>query len=127
MQTPEASPYLGNSYYQDDLWQSDPMHIASESVKAILDAMEEGNKSHMAKRCGLPQPTISRIARGAVVPSLDVLDAVAKAYGFEVWQLLVKGFDPKRPPCIRFLNGAEEALYLKFKQLRSEISELNHS
>lgn len=110
---------------QFDLWHYDFVHTAAKSIKAILDSLEEGNKSAMARRCNLPQPTISRIANMKVTPSLEVLETVASAYGFDAWQLLVPNFDPKSPPVLRYMNGAEESLYKKFKELRAELSHLD--
>ena len=106
-------------------WQYDFVHTASESVRAILDKIEEGNQSAMSRRSHVPQPTIGRIAKGVTVPDLENLEKIASAYGFDVWQLLVKGFDPKRPPVLRFMNGTEEALYLKFKEPRASLADLN--
>ena len=106
-------------------WQYDFVHTASESVRQILEKLEEGNQSSMSRKTNIPQPTIGRIAYGKTMPDLSKLETIASAYGFELWQLLVKGFDPIHPPVLRFMNGTEEALYRKFKELRASIAELN--
>ena len=110
---------------QLDLWHYHLMHIASDSVKAILDGLEDGNKSAMARKCKLPQPTLSRIANGRVTPSLEVLQVVASAYGFKVRQLRVQNFDPKNPPMLRSMSKSEEDLYLKIKELGRSLSNLS--
>jgi transcriptional regulator with XRE-family HTH domain len=107
------------------MWQDESMENASKSVAAILHALEDGNRSSMSRKTGHAQPVISRIVAGKVMPSLEVLDAIAKAYGFEVWQLLVKGFDPKHPPVLRYMSKSEEALYLKFQELRASMAEIS--
>jgi transcriptional regulator with XRE-family HTH domain len=112
------------NYIQIAIWQDDPMKNASKSVAAILNELEDGNRSAMSRKTGHAQPVISRIVAGKVVPSLDVLEAIAHSYEFEVWQLLVKDFDPKHPPVLRYMSTAEEALYLKFKELRSSMAEI---
>lgn len=93
-----------------DQWQSALMCTACESVSAILEKREDGNRLAMGKRCGLPQPTISRIVAKKVMPSLESLQAIATAYNFQVWQLLVPGFNPDEPPLLRTMSKAEEAL-----------------
>lgn len=79
----------------------------------------------MARKTGIPQPTIGRIKSGRTMPDIANLESIAKAYGFELWQLLVKGFDPKSPPALRYASQAEEMLYRKFKELQAELSRMN--
>lgn len=44
--------------------------------------------------------TVQRTLNGKTKPRVDTLGAVARAYGLEAWQLLIKEFDPEHPPVL---------------------------
>jgi transcriptional regulator with XRE-family HTH domain len=49
----------------------------------------------------VPRSTIDRIRKGEAASEFDKLEAIAKAFGLEVWQFLVPGLVPGQPPALR--------------------------
>lgn len=56
------------------------------------------NLTKLADDCGIGPGTASRIKERQTEVRLETIEAIAKKFGFEAWQLLVPGFDPKNPP-----------------------------
>jgi transcriptional regulator with XRE-family HTH domain len=42
------------------------------------------SQRELARRCGIPQPSISRIERGVVSPTVDTLERLLRACGMEL-------------------------------------------
>ena len=71
----------------------------------------------LAKAAKLGNGTVGRIRQGTVGCSVDSLEAIAGCFGLDAWQLLVEGLDPKNPPLVRGVSGAERELYDKLDAL----------
>lgn len=69
------------------------------------------------------QSTISRVLSGAQSPTLDVVHRLALTLGFEPWQMLVPGFEPKNPPLTKQEDEKLKALYKRFEVARQELAE----
>jgi transcriptional regulator with XRE-family HTH domain len=54
-------------------------------------------------------------------PSLELVAAIAKAFGLQAWQLLFPKFSPRNPPVLA-LTPEEEELTRKFEQLTAELA-----
>jgi transcriptional regulator with XRE-family HTH domain len=63
--------------------------------------------------------TIHRILKGSTPPALDTLEAIARAYDLQVWQLLAPNLDPTNPPVIP-LTETEEALYRRMRTVMQD-------
>lgn len=64
--------------------------------------------------------TVQRIAKGETPAELDNLEAIARAFDLEPWQLLVPGMDPSNPPVLQTPSHMERNLYARLKQLVAE-------
>ena len=93
-----------------------------ENIKRLVAEKAEGNQSEAARHSKVPQRTIGRIMNGEVSPTVDVIYRLATSYGYEAWQLLVPGFDPKKPPRIAIANGIKASLTEKLLQAAEEIA-----
>lgn len=73
-----------------------------------------------AKRAGytVDQKTVSRVLRAEVSVQLVTLEALARAFEVEPYQLLVPGLDPRNPQVLRRLSEAEERLYRALEEAR---------
>jgi transcriptional regulator with XRE-family HTH domain len=67
----------------------------SDRVRRLIEERDAGNKSAAARRCGINQPAMSRLANGATSPDLDTVRAIAQGYGVSLdW--LVTGGGPQQ-------------------------------
>lgn len=75
----------------------------------------------LAKKTGLGTGTISRLRNGSVNANLETLDAIAKAFDVEPWQLLVPGMDPNNTPVLQTAGDSERELYRQFKTIAKQV------
>jgi transcriptional regulator with XRE-family HTH domain len=59
-------------------------------------------------------------SRGEVSPRLDNLDKIARAMGYEGWQLMQENFDPTNRPT-RVLSASEAEWYRKVEDLYRQL------
>ena len=98
--------------------------ILRQNVQALMDS-KIGPTSQIAlhQKCGAAQATIGRILRpGGENPKLETVEAIAKAYGLEAWQLLIAGMDPKNPPVLAPASKEEREFWGRLRQLYQEVS-----
>lgn len=69
------------------------------------------------RKTGLAASTVGRALNGINAPDLDTVTTLAKAVGFQAWQLFVPTFEPSSPPFLPRLTEEERALYDKFRTL----------
>lgn len=75
----------------------------AENIRCLVE--QAGSQSALAKKCGVPQRTISRAMNAENATTVDTLNDLAKGLGMQPWQLLVSGLDPSNPPLL-FLQDA---------------------
>jgi transcriptional regulator with XRE-family HTH domain len=94
--------------------------IIATNAKAIRKRMKETQPqvADRAKARGyvLDQGTVSRIENRRLVPSIDVLEALAHGLDVEAWQLLVPGIDAKNLPVLREATPSERELWKRLQE-----------
>ena len=55
--------------------------------------------------------TIQRMVKEPTPLGLQAVDALARVYGLDAWQLLVPGMDPANPPVVRVISTHEAEVY----------------
>lgn len=72
-----------------------------ENMRTLRDAtrpgVHSGNRA-VAKAAGVGEGTVQRARTGDNNITVGALEALAKHYRLEAWQLLVPGLDPDNPP-----------------------------
>lgn len=88
--------------------------IFAENLTAAMAGrrMSQGAVSR-ATGGAIHQTTVGRHMKGEIAADLDSVEALAKAVGFDPWQLMFDGFDPSNPPIIPDLTEDERSLYDK--------------
>lgn len=71
------------------------------------------------EKVGVGEATIERMIKGKADVRLDSIEAVARGFGLQAWQLLVPDLDPRNPPV--YLSDGERDLYQRFRQLTRDI------
>lgn len=94
--------------------------VLAENVKALMDAnkMELGSQPKLAKAAKLDQTTVGRVLGAKHKVQIDTLEALARAFGVEPYQLLIPGLNARNPQVLRSLSPQEEALYKALEAAR---------
>ena len=99
--TPVKGPTVKSCQIRKRRPPSDSRQTLGENVIAAMVARfkDSNNKpGDMAKAAGLSLSAVQRIIYQDVGATIDSINALARAAGLDVWQLLVPGMDPRNPP-----------------------------
>jgi transcriptional regulator with XRE-family HTH domain len=104
----------------------DAAQALAEAVQNLLDyAADHGrpcsNLKALGKKAGIGASTIRRILDKTVSPSIDKVDAIAKAYGLQAYQLLIPDWKPSNPPVVPY-TATEKALYRAVDTIAKELA-----
>jgi transcriptional regulator with XRE-family HTH domain len=91
------------------------VEILARNLNALMEWRGTANR-RLATACGIGEGSIQRIRRGQAAATLTTIEAIAKHFGFEPWQLLIEDFDPRQPPHITMPSSAERELYERFRK-----------
>lgn len=104
--------------------------VLAENIQKLMDA-NPGLSSLVkvateAKRRGhaVSKNAVDTARKGTNAATIDSVDAIARAFEMEAWQLLVPGMNPKNPPVLNSVGETEDALYRKLGAVAKEIVEL---
>lgn len=88
------------------------------STLAIERATEENGEK-------VGHSTIDRAMKGKTNLSLDKIEAIARVFDLDPWQLLAPGLSPGNPPALKSVGAAEDDLYKKLSDLAKQITSLD--
>ena len=78
--------------------------IVSNNLVRLMRASEPLHTlEKLSERSAVSTSAISRTIRLETMPSIELLDKLATAFGLEAWQLLVDGLDPHNPQSLTTL------------------------
>lgn len=109
-----------SSRYRTRMARDNLKVVLWQSVQRLMDWRYGGeNLTRLANDCGIGPGTSSRLKEQKTEVRLQTIEALAKRFGFEAWQLLVPGFDPESPPRLgeHKLPGDEEELLRLYRNL----------
>ena len=118
----------GNAYGITDM---PARTIVSDNLQTLMDwkpslgstlAIERATERH---GCKVGKSTVDRMKHGTTPVNLDYLEAIAAVFGFDCWQLLVPGMDPRNPPTLRSIGQAEENIYRRMADLAAQVADLS--
>jgi plasmid maintenance system antidote protein VapI len=90
-------------------------HFAA-NVRRVIE--HEGlSVNGAATRWRVPVKTLEAIIKRQRTPTLETADALARAAGFALWQMIAANFDPANPPVLRAMSQAEAELYERMREL----------
>ena len=113
-------------------WEMDIRTVVAANVQTLMDYARDrgqpcGDQKSLAKKAGVSMSTVARIRKREVGGSIDVLEAIAKCYGLQAWQLLMPNLDPTNPP-VFCMTATERELYRNLKSSAATIAAIpNHS
>lgn len=90
--------------------------VFSANVRRVIDH-ERLSVNGAAARWRVPVKTLEAIIKRQRTPGLDTAEAISKAAGFELWQMIAANFDPADPPVLRAISRAEAELYERLRLL----------
>lgn len=72
--------------------------LRDNMTRLMDDAKPKMTQVSVASLSKIPQRTVGRIKNGEMIPTLTMLDGLAKAFKLEPWQLLVPNIKPGSEP-----------------------------
>lgn len=90
------------------------------SFQAIEDAIAE-----LGLKVG--RSTVDRMSKGTTDFEIGNLEAVARVFEIEVWQLMVPSFNPENLPVLRSVGEAEEDVYRKMREFAKQLANIEDS
>lgn len=69
--------------------------------------------------------TVDRMSKGATPFEIANLEAIARVFEIEVWQLLAPTFDPENLPVLRSVGDAEEDVYRRMRAFAKELAQIS--
>lgn len=105
------------------IYMADTKMVIAQNLKNLM-AHRQITQMELGKRAGVTQSTIGRLLRAEVAASTDTLDAVAKFFDLEAWQMCIPNLDPANPPLIATISENERRFYESIKKAAKQLSEL---
>lgn len=75
--------------------------------------------------CKVGKSTIDRATRSETPINIDYVEAIAAVFGFDAWQMLVPGLQPKNPPILKSVGATEDEIYRKIRGMADKLEELS--
>lgn len=102
-------------------------NLAENLHRLMTDAgdrrdMKLATQKGLARQTGLSRPTIEGALKATRALRIDNLEAIAKAFDLQAWQLLTNGLDPANPPVVP-ASDAERALWASLDEVRKKLRE----
>lgn len=94
--------------------------MISSNLKALRESTGL-NQTAFAAKCGLQQRAYGRIENGESTAHLEMLEQIAKKNDLEVWQLLVKDFNPSNIPVLKLAPEVEQKFYEKIGKVNNKV------
>lgn len=104
--------------------------ILAANLRALMDASPHWRstltveKATALRGAKVGKSTIDRALKSETALTLDNVEALAKLFGLDAWQLLVPAMRPDNPPLLRSVGEAEDKLYKNLGRLVDEIANL---
>ena len=104
--------------------------ILAENLDRLMAARPDLNGTPAVERateligCKVGKSTVDRVLKSETPFNLDHLDALAKVFKVDSWQLLVPNMQPTNPPVLRSIGQAEDQLYARIGMLVREAAKL---
>lgn len=104
--------------------------VLAANLRALLDSHATVNTvlalEQATERIGVKvgKSTIQRALTRETPLNLDYIEAIAKVFELDTWQLLVQNLAPKNPPVLRSIGEAEDQVYKKMRSAAQEIVKL---
>jgi hypothetical protein len=105
------------------------IEIVAANVRAAMAASAYDSYRALGRAAGVAPNTVRNLAepgarvagqRGEIAPRLDNLDKIARAMGYQGWQLMLANFDPGNRPS-RVLTKSEADWYAQIRKLYSDL------
>ncbi len=102
-----------------------PRAVLRQNVLKLLQSkLGPTNPTALGKKAGVGQSAIVRILSPEGVDArIETVEAIAKVYGLEAWQLLVAGMTPDNPPVLVPISKAERQLYDSLRAAMQDLAD----
>lgn len=110
------------SRYRIRMTTADPRSYLWDNICALM-GVDDPSLDTVARRTKVGRGTVQRIKAGDTATRLSSLEKIARAFGIEVWQLLVRELDPKALPRLAGAPAPAESLEARISAIERAIAE----
>lgn len=95
----------------------DLKQVLWRNVRALmLLHYKKENMSRLAAEAKIGLGSVERIKKMETSVGMDILEAIARTFKLEAWQLLVHPFSPDHPPELAVMTQRERDLYARIRE-----------
>lgn len=98
--------------------------MAGNEKLGSTPAIERATGSLSVRPCKVGKSTVDRALKAETPLNIDYLEAIARAFGVDAWQLLVPGMNPTNPPVLKSIGESEDRLYQRIGALVKEAAKM---
>jgi hypothetical protein len=99
----------------------DPRDILSDNIKSLMHHHGIASQNALSKLAKIDQTTIGRMLAKRHAAQVDKIQAIARVFDLDTWQMLVPHLDPSNPP-VSQITAIEKDLYDRLRQAAEAIS-----
>jgi hypothetical protein len=88
----------------------DPIHVLAENIINLMEFHGILSNAALAKAAKIDASTVGRMINKKHASQIDRVQAVARVFELDAWQLLIPNLDPSNPPVAQ-LTAVERDLY----------------
>jgi len=117
---------VSNVAYSKFMPHRDTKAVLWRNVTALMvHHWGKENLSQLSRTAKIGLASCTRMKEQKTSVGLDILDAVAGAFGLQAWHLLTPELDPSNPPVI-WLTESERKLYATISTAVSKLEKIQH-
>jgi transcriptional regulator with XRE-family HTH domain len=90
--------------------------ILGDNVKSCRKSMKLSQTKLAQATKVMDQTTVGRIENAAIATTVDMVEALALAFGLEPWHLFTENVDRKNPPIVRGRTATERELWNRIEE-----------
>lgn len=88
--------------------------VLSRNLKALMDYHAIKSQGELGRLSKIDQTTIGRMLNKKNAAQIDKIQAVAKVFDLDAWQMMVPNLDPSNPPVAQ-ITAIERDLYERLR------------
>jgi transcriptional regulator with XRE-family HTH domain len=116
---------MGCGFLQTHGMEHRARNLLSKNITSLMEGHADLSTIKLLNaRSGVPTGTLDRIRRGVVNAGVDHLDAIARAFDLEVWQLFVPDMDVKNPPLLASVSERQRELWEKLRDSAEQLARM---
>jgi hypothetical protein len=99
----------------------DPIQILADNILNLMAFHGIQSNAALAKAAKIDPSTVGRMINKKHASQIDRVQAVARVFDLDAWQLMIPNLDPSNPPVVQ-LTAVERDLYERLRKAAEAFS-----